>query len=69
MKKLMLIALVMSFTAASSLAFALDMNRNGLQQAWTAVTADQKKLAELEKADAAKAAAEAKAMTTKKANR
>jgi hypothetical protein len=69
MKKLMLIALVMSFTAASSLAFALDMNRNGLQQAWNSIRGEQKKLAELEKAAAVKAAEAAKAMTTKKANR
>lgn len=69
MKKLMLILLVMLFTAASSMAFAVDLNRNALQNLWTAVTAEQKKLAEVEKADAAKAAAEAKAMTAKKANR
>ena len=69
MKKLMLIVLVLSFTAASSLAFAVDLNRNALQNLWTAVKADQKKIAELEKADAAKAAAEVKAMTVKKANR
>jgi hypothetical protein len=69
MKKLMLIVLVMAFTAASSLAFALDRNSIALQQAWAAVTAEQKKLAELEKDAAAKATAEAKAMTVKKANR
>jgi len=69
MKKLMLILLVMSFTAASSMAFAVDLNRNALQNQWAAVKGEQQKLAEVEKADAAKAAAEAKAMTAKKANR
>jgi hypothetical protein len=44
MKKMVFLVTAMAFLASGSLAIAVDANWNGLNQQWTSVQAEQKKL-------------------------
>jgi ribosomal protein L4 len=57
MKKLVFALTLAAFAMSSSLAFAIDRNRDALRQAWAAIQEQEKKQAAADKAAAEKAKA------------